>query len=197
MTVPQGAGVCGAQDTHLLHGLLPFTFFKQLATPNVLRQRSQSVQGISGHAQRGSQRSKPKSLVPFDSMKKGPYLWKESPVPAHYRPKASSEPESCLGYSTLGIQASVPLQGPGTPPCRGGAAVQPGWSPASFKYARCLLGSRHYDACGPGGGPEPGSREQSTRARVDHCILSHSRCCATCGTLACSHRVSSWEIHRG
>lgn len=94
MTVPQGPGVCGAQDTHLLHGLLPFTFFKQLATPNVLRQRSQSVQGISGHAQRGSQISKPKSLVPFDSMKKGPYLWKESPVPTHYRPKASSEPLS-------------------------------------------------------------------------------------------------------
>ena len=90
-----GQGCVGLR-THICcaHGLLPFTFFKQLATPNVLLQHSQSLQGISGHAQRGSQISKPKSLVPFDSMRKGPYLWKESPVPTHYRPKASSEPLS-------------------------------------------------------------------------------------------------------
>ena len=70
--------------------------------------------------------------------------------------------------------------------------MQPGWSPTSFKCARCLLGSRHYDACGPGGGPELGSREQSTGAQVDHCILSHCR--ATWRKFTCSHRVSSWEI---
>lgn len=95
MILPQGAGWCGTQDKHLLCSrLLLFTFFKWLATSNVLLQCSQSVQGISGHAQRGSQISKPKSLVPFDSMRKGPYLWKESPVPTHYRPRASSEPMS-------------------------------------------------------------------------------------------------------
>lgn len=109
--------------------------------PNVLLQCSQSVQGISGHAQRGSQISKHKSLVPFDSMRKGPCLWEESPVLTHYRPKASSEPLSHV-WGTAPWESGIwATAGPGTPPCRGGAVVQPGWSPTSFKYWNCL-GSR-------------------------------------------------------
>ena len=193
-----GQGCVGLR-THICcaHGLLPFTFFKWLATPNVLLQHSQSLQGISGHAQRGSQISKPKSLVPFDSMRKGPYLWKESPVPTHYRPKASSEPLSMPGVQhpgNPGVWATAGTWDPSVQRRGSGAA----WlAPNFLQICQVLAGSRHYDACGPGGDPEPGSREQSARARVDHCILSHSRCRATCRTLACSHRVSSWEIHRG